>query len=60
MPTLKGTEVSLFYAQCFLNCVSPSINVFIFILLAGLFLDRPGQLHARVLKQRFLRGIVGT
>ena len=32
MPTLKGTEASLSYVQCFLYLVSPSINVSIFIL----------------------------
>ena len=30
MPTLKGTEASLFYAQCFLHVVLSSINVSIF------------------------------
>ena len=30
MPSLKGTEVSLFYAQCFLYLISSSINVSIF------------------------------
>ena len=30
VPTLKGTEVSLFYVQCFLYPVSSSINVSIF------------------------------
>ena len=30
MPTLKGTEASLSYVQCFLYLVSSSINVFIF------------------------------
>ena len=30
MPTLKGTEVSLSYVQCFLCLVSSSINVSIF------------------------------
>ena len=30
MPTLKGTEVSLFYVQCFLYLVSSSINISIF------------------------------
>ena len=30
VPTLKGTEVSLFYVQCFLYLVSSSINVCIF------------------------------
>ena len=29
-PTLKGSEVSLFYVQCFLYPVSSSINVSIF------------------------------
>ena len=32
MPTLKETEASLSYLQCFLYLVSPSINVSIFIL----------------------------
>ena len=31
VPTLKGTEASLSYVQCFLCLVSPSINVLIFI-----------------------------
>ena len=30
MPTLKGTEASLFYVQCFLCLVSSSVNVSIF------------------------------
>ena len=30
MPTLKGTEASLSYVQCFLYLISSSINVFIF------------------------------
>ena len=30
MPTLKGTEASLSYVQCFLYLVSSSINVSIF------------------------------
>ena len=30
MPTLKGTDVSLSYVQCFLYLVSSSMNVFIF------------------------------
>ena len=30
VPTLKGTETSLSYVQCFLYLVSSSINVFIF------------------------------
>ena len=30
VPTLKGTEASLSYVQCFLYLVSSSINVFIF------------------------------
>ena len=30
LPTLKGTEASLSYVQCFLYLVSSSINVFIF------------------------------
>ncbi|KAF6086176.1 hypothetical protein HJG60_008382 [Phyllostomus discolor] len=32
MPTLKGTEASLSYVQCFLYLVSSSVNVSIFIL----------------------------
>ena len=30
MPTLKGTEVSLSYVQCFLYLISPTINISIF------------------------------
>ena len=30
VPTLKGTEASLFYVQCFLYLVSCSINISIF------------------------------
>ena len=30
MPTLKGTEVSLSYVQCFLYLVSSSVNVSVF------------------------------
>ena len=30
MPTLKGTEMSLSYMQCFLYLVSSSVNVSIF------------------------------
>ena len=30
VPTLKGTEATLSYAQCFLYLVSSSVNVFIF------------------------------
>ena len=41
MPTLKGTEVSLSYVECFLYLVSSSINVSIFsYYVAGYFLDR--------------------
>ena len=30
MPTLKGTEVSLYYVQCFLYLLSSSINASVF------------------------------
>ena len=39
MPTLKGTEASLFYVQCFLYFVSSSINVYFSHNMAGYFLD---------------------
>ena len=39
MPTLKGTEASLSYAQCFSYLVSSSISVSIFHYIAGHFLD---------------------
>ena len=38
MPTLKGTEASLSYAQCFSYLVSSSISVSIFHYIAGHFL----------------------
>ena len=42
VPTLKWTEASLSYVQCFLYLVSSSISVFIFQqYVAGYFLDRP-------------------
>ena len=46
VPTLKGTEASLSYVQCFLYLVSCSINVSIFhIYMAGYFLDRLLYIH---------------
>ena len=39
--TLKGTETSLSYVQCFLYLVSSSINVSIFHMAWGYFIDRP-------------------
>ena len=44
VPTLKGTEVSLSYVQCFLYSISSSINVSFFIYIyymAGYLLERP-------------------
>ena len=42
MPTLKGTEVSLSYVECFLYLLSSSINAPIFSQYMALyFLDRP-------------------
>ena len=38
--TLKGTEASLFYVQCFLYLVSSSITVYFSQCMAGYFLDR--------------------
>ena len=38
--TLKETEVSLSYVQCFLDLVSSSVNVSIFPYMAGQLLDR--------------------
>ena len=40
VPTLKGTEVSLSYVQCFLYLVSSSISVYFSLHMAGYFLDR--------------------
>ena len=40
VPTLKGTEASLSYIQCFLNLVSSSIHVSIFHITWLYFLDR--------------------
>ena len=41
VPTLKGTEVSLSYVQCFLYLVSSSINVSFSYYMARDLLDRP-------------------
>ena len=43
VPTLKGTETSLSYVQCFLYLISSSVNVSVFFLyyMAGYLLDRP-------------------
>ena len=41
VPTLKGTEASLSYVQCFLYLVSSSINFCFSQYMAGYFLDRP-------------------
>ena len=43
IPTLKGTEASFSYAQCFLYLVSSSINVYFSHSMAEYFLDRPGM-----------------
>ena len=40
VPTLKVTEVSWLYVQCFLYLVSSSVNVSSFHYMAGYFLDR--------------------
>ena len=40
VPTMKGTEVSLSYVQCFLYLVSSSINVSFSCYVAGYLLDR--------------------
>ena len=49
VPTLKGTEVSLSYVQCFLYLVSmysvSSVNISIFHIMAGYLLDRPHMWH---------------
>ena len=45
VPTLKGTEVSLSYVQCFLYLVSSSINVCFSHDMAGCLLDRPCIKH---------------
>ena len=42
MPTLKGTEASLSFVQCFLYLVSSVINASFSYPLSGYFLDRPG------------------
>ena len=39
--TLKGTEASLFYGQCFLYLVCSSINVSFSFYISGYLLDRP-------------------
>ena len=41
VPTLKGTEASLSYVQCFLYFLSSSINVSFSYYMAGYLLDRP-------------------
>ena len=41
MPTLKGTEAPLPYAQCFLYLVPSSLNVYFSYYMAGYFLDIP-------------------
>ena len=41
VPTLKGTEVSLSYVQCFLYLVPSSVNVYFSYYMAGYILDRP-------------------
>ena len=41
VPTLKGTEVSLSYVQCFLCLVSSPINVCVSYYMAGYILERP-------------------
>ena len=39
--TLKGTEASLSYIQCFLYIISSSVNVYFSYHMAGYLLDRP-------------------
>ena len=41
VPTLKGTEVSLSFIQCFLHLLSSSVNVSFSYYIDGCFLDRP-------------------
>ena len=43
VPTLKGTEVSSSYVQCFLYLVSSSINVYFSCYMDGYLLDRPSH-----------------
>ena len=45
VPTLKGTEVSLSYAQCFLHLACSSINVSFSYYMAGYLLDRPHSFY---------------
>ena len=52
--TLKGTEASLSYVQCFLYLVSSSINVSFSYHMAGYLLDRPHILNTIFLLIIFL------
>ena len=45
VPTLKGTEASLSYVQCFLYLISSSINVSFSYCIDGYFLDRLHHIH---------------
>ena len=48
VPTLKGTEASLSYVQCFLYLISSSINVSFSYCIDGYFLDRLHHIHTHM------------